>query len=112
MTSAGSDGALDSVLDLEHALETAQTAAVDAEERLAEARREAESLLAAARERAERRAAERAIAVAAAADAEAKATADAAEAAAAERRGTVRDVEAAFVEAALAVVLPVTKEPT
>jgi len=113
MTPASADGALGSVLDLERSLVTAQTAAVDAEERLEQARREADAILAAARERAERRTAERQASLAAATDAEAKAAADDAAAAAAALREKVSQVERSFVDAALALVLPsATQEAT
>lgn len=106
MTSQSENGALGSVLDLEHALQAAQATAVDAEARLAQARREADAILAAARERAERRMAQRHASLAAAADADARTVSDGAEAAAAELRARAHAVEAAFVEAALAFVLP------
>lgn len=113
MTSPSENGALGSVLDLEHALQAAQATSVDAEARLAQARREADAILAAARERAERRMVERHDSLAAAADAEARAVSDGAEAEAAELHAKAREVEAAFVEAALALVLPpATREAT
>ena len=108
MTSPSENGALGSVLDLERALETAQAATVDSEGRLERARLEADTIRASARERAERRAAERKSSLIPAADAEARAVSDAAEAAAADLRARVAEVEPAFVEAALALVLPST----
>jgi len=112
MTSSSENDALGSVLDLERALETAQTAAVGAEERLELARREADAILAAARDRAESRAAQRQTSLAAAAAAEAEATAGDAEAAAADMRRRASEIEGAFVEAALALVLPPVRGAT
>lgn len=106
MTSSGENGALRSVLDLERALEAAQSTAVDVEARLEESRREADAVLDAARENASRRAAERQNALAEAAEAEARASADAAEAAAAELHIKVAEIEQAFIAAASALVLP------
>ncbi|HEU5362252.1 MAG TPA: hypothetical protein VFU56_02870 [Gaiellaceae bacterium] len=113
MTSPTENGALGSVLDLERALETAQTAASDSEARLERARREANDIVTAARERAARRTAERQSSVASAAATQAQAMNTAAEAAAATIRARAAEVEAAFVEAGLALVLPaVTQEAT
>ena len=58
MTSTGENGALSSVLELERALETAQSTAVDVQARLEDARREGDAVLVAARENAARRAAQ------------------------------------------------------
>jgi len=63
-------------------------------------------LLVAARERAERRAAQRKSALMAAAEAEARAVTDEAEAATAHLRAKADAVEAAFVDAVLAHLLP------
>lgn len=106
MTSASENGALGSVLDLERALETAQAASVDSEGRLERARLEADTIRASARERADRRAAQRERSLIPTADAEARALIDDAEAAAADMHAKVGEVEPAFVEAALALVLP------
>jgi len=94
------------VLGLERALETAQAMAVDAEARIEQVRHEADAILAAARERAERRAAQRERSLIAAAEAEASAVAGDAEAAAAQLRAQAREVEGTFVDAALELVLP------
>ena len=106
MTSTGENGALSSVLELERALETAQSTAVDVQARLEDARREADAVLVAARENAARRAAQRQRELATTAEAEATAAAEAADAAAAELRSRAAEVEEAFVAAALRIVLP------
>jgi hypothetical protein len=112
VTSASEDGALGSVLDLERTLETAQTAAVAAEKRLEEARREADRIITAARKGAERRTAQRRSSLDGAAEAEAKAAAQDARAAAAALRAKVSEVEDAFAERALTLVLPGAQEAT
>lgn len=106
MTAQADDGALGSVLGLERALESANATAADADARIERARHEADGILAAARERAERRAAERERSLVAAVDAEARRMRRDAEAAAAQLRARVEQVEGAFLDAALALLLP------
>jgi hypothetical protein len=110
MTTSPGDGALGSVLGLERALESEQATAAHAETRIEQARQEAEALLVAARERAGRRSAERKSSVIAAAEAEARAARGEADAAAARLRAKADAVEAAFVDAALALLLPAAKQ--
>jgi len=106
MTSPTENGALGAVLDLERALETGQTAASVSEARLERAQREADDVVASARERAARRRAERQDELASEAAAETEAVTAAAEATVATMRARASEVEGAFVEAALALVLP------
>jgi hypothetical protein len=99
-------GALVAVRDLEHALEAKQAGAVDAEARLERAREDAAAILAAARERAARQAERRRTALLAEVDAEVRRIEVEAEAAAGRLRAGASEVEDAFVDAALALVLP------
>jgi hypothetical protein len=100
------NGALVAVRDLEQALEAKQAETVGAEARLEEARQEAAAILAAARERAGRQAKQRRAALVAEVDAEVRRIEAEAEAAAGRLRAGASGVEKAFVDAALAVVLP------
>lgn len=106
MMSPSDDGALGSVLGLERALETRKATEVDGDARIERARQKADEILAAARQRAERRAAQRESSLMAEADSEAHQVSAEAEAAATHLRARVREVEGEFVDAALALVLP------
>ena len=110
MTTSPGDGALGSVLGLERALESEQATAEHSETRIEQARQEAAALLVAARERAGRRSAKRKSSLIAAAEAEERAAGADADAAAARLRANAEAVEAAFVEAALALLLPAASQ--
>jgi hypothetical protein len=98
--------ALGSVLELERALEAEQAASVDGEARLRSARTEAAAILAAARERAEQQASERRASLLAEVEAETRRIAADADAAAEGLRAAAAASEEAFVDRALAIVLP------
>ncbi len=114
MNDAGGAGSaarpLDSVRQLEQALESSATARAVAEQRLQVARSEADRLLAAARETAAAIATERSRSVLAAADEEAAAIHHAGEADVEQLRADARATRQAVVEAALALVLPTGEE--
>lgn len=101
---------LDSVRQLEQALESSATARAAAEKRLQAARSEADRLLAAAQENAAAIEAERRRDVLAAADEEAAAIHRAGQARLERLRADARTTRQAAVEAAVALVLPAGEE--